>query len=393
MRPETEDISNMDEQVRNLTVRYRLSLILMVFLGLFAAWSSPAQARTLKVGVWNEPPYVIVNSSGTIAGMSLQVWKVMAKEAGIDYEMVVYDNIDDIFGAFGTGAIDASVGPHAATASRAGKVLFTQPYFTTSIGIMARITPSGPLERLRPFLTKAFITGIISLILILLIVGQLLWTFERRHNPDEFPTSWVKGVGSGMWVALSVLTSVGFGDVVPRTRGGRIICSIWMIISMGAATTLTAGVASVLTTSFTAQYMPARNINTVSELHGKSIAVITGTYADKVILKNGGTIIYRDSVPGAVQGLLDKDYDALAFDRMALVYYLESKPNRALRVTEVSMAKGFLAFAFSPREQKIFDKFNVQLLAMQEAGTLDDIINSWVSSIREGAGIKEPEKK
>jgi polar amino acid transport system substrate-binding protein len=358
-------------------------ILLLAFAAIIMLWCPAAQAEPLKVGVWDSPPYVMAKHPGLIGGMSAQVWKVMAKLAGIDYEVVVFKDIDEIMDALAAGSIDASIGPHAATAARAEKVLFTQPYFTTGIGILTHADPPRPWERIRPFLTKGFVMAVISLCLLLMVVGHLLWVFERRHNPANFPHSWPKGIASGMWLAVSAFTSVGFGDIVPKTRGGRIVCGIWMIISMVAATTLTAGVATVLTTSFTAEYMPEQSLDNPAQLRGKRVMAISGTHSDKLIQHYGGSVAYRENIAAAVQGILDRQFDALVFDRMALVYYLESNPNKDLKVTNILLEKDSLAFAFGPDKYRECRKVSVQLLTMHESGALDDIVNSWIASIRQ----------
>ncbi|MGV8121592.1 MAG: transporter substrate-binding domain-containing protein [Candidatus Xenobiia bacterium LiM19] len=342
----------------------------------------PLQAKNLKVGVWNAPPYVSVDDKGGIDGMSVQIWKNIAADAGVKYEIAVYENITEIIEAIATGSLDASIGPQVATAQRAEKVLFSQPYYSSGVGIMVPARTPTMWERIRPFLTTALLTIIFSLLLMLLVVGYLLWLFERGNNPAGFPKHWLQGVGSGMWLALSALTSVGFGDVVPKTRGGRIVCGIWMVLSMAIATLITAGLASMLTTALTAEYVNAQGIVSAEQIRGKTVAVLEGMNVDQIVHHFGGKVVYRERLHDMIDGLLAGRYDAVSSDRVSLLYYLQNHPNNKVRVPSLTLSQENLAFAFSFRDTKLFNRFNVILLRLQEAGTIDMISDSWINSVR-----------
>lgn len=360
----------------------RIIIAAAVICAFFLICSVPLQARKLKVGVWNAPPYVSVDDKGRIDGMSVQIWKNIAADSDIKYEIAVYDNITEIIDAIATGSLDASIGPQVATAERAKKVLFSQPYYSSGVGIMVPARSPTMWDRIRPFLTTALLTIVFSLILMLLIVGYLIWLFERGNNPDGFPKHWLQGVGSGMWLALSALTSVGFGDVVPKTRGGRIVCGIWMVLSMAIAASITAGLASMLTTALTAEYVKAQGIVSAEQIHGKTVAVLEGMNVDQVVHHYGGKVVYKERLSDTIDGLMTGRYDAVGGDRVSLIYYLQCYPNNRISVPSVTLSKENLAFAFSFRDTKLFNRFNVILLRLQEAGTIDMICDSWINSVR-----------
>ncbi|XP_071168162.1 delayed-rectifier potassium channel regulatory subunit KCNS2-like [Mytilus edulis] len=53
--------------------------------------------------------------------------------------------------------------------------------------------------------------------LIVLIFGNIVYLSEDRHNIDSIPQGW--------WLGVITITTVGFGDVVPTSVAGKIICS------------------------------------------------------------------------------------------------------------------------------------------------------------------------
>lgn len=66
------------------------------------------------------------------------------------------------------------------------------------------------------------------------LAGALLL---RLVDGDEFPT-----VGRAMWWAVQTVTTVGYGDVTPRTTEGQIIGAVVMVAGIGFLTVFTAAI-------------------------------------------------------------------------------------------------------------------------------------------------------
>jgi voltage-gated potassium channel len=68
--------------------------------------------------------------------------------------------------------------------------------------------------------------------------------FERLLDHQEFHT-----VGKGLWFALQTVTTVGYGDVTPKLREGRIIAAVVMLAGIGFLAVITASVTASLVES------------------------------------------------------------------------------------------------------------------------------------------------
>ncbi len=67
---------------------------------------------------------------------------------------------------------------------------------------------------------------------------------ERFLDHREFHT-----VGKGLWFALQTVTTVGYGDVTPRLREGRIIAAVIMLAGIAFLAVITASVTATLVES------------------------------------------------------------------------------------------------------------------------------------------------
>jgi voltage-gated potassium channel len=104
--------------------------------------------------------------------------------------------------------------------------------------------PSSPVLRFTERrIQRAFETGRIVPFLLLSIAtlvfgcGVLMWLVDR----EDFPT-----LGVALWWAVSTVTTVGYGDVVPVQPGGRLVATGLMIVGYASLSLLTGIVASLL---------------------------------------------------------------------------------------------------------------------------------------------------
>jgi voltage-gated potassium channel len=73
------------------------------------------------------------------------------------------------------------------------------------------------------------------------VAGGIL---ERVLDHSEYPD-----IGRGLWFALQTVTTVGYGDVTPRHREGRIIAAVLMLTAIGFLAVITASVTAALVES------------------------------------------------------------------------------------------------------------------------------------------------
>ena len=89
----------------------------------------------------------------------------------------------------------------------------------------------------RPTVRYAGLLIVVATVLTVVISGALMRVFDRA----EFPNIWL-----GMWWALQTVTTVGYGDVVPKRISGRIVALVVMLQGIAFLSVMTA----VITSSF-----------------------------------------------------------------------------------------------------------------------------------------------
>jgi len=107
-----------------------------------------------------------------------------------------------------------------------GRSAQSQPLHVHALKVLSR----KPLTAARAARLIASVT-----IAITLLSGLLMhWTDHRN-----FPT-----IGRGLWWGIQTVTTVGYGDVVPRTTVGELTAALVMVVGIAFLAVTTAAVAS-----------------------------------------------------------------------------------------------------------------------------------------------------
>lgn len=72
--------------------------------------------------------------------------------------------------------------------------------------------------------------AVMVMCIMMILAASGIYLFERELQPDSFGS-----IPASMWWAFVTLTTVGYGDVVPITLGGRIFGVIVMVCGVGVA--------------------------------------------------------------------------------------------------------------------------------------------------------------
>jgi polar amino acid transport system substrate-binding protein len=324
----------------------------------------------LNVGIAGSEPFVFPDGE---SGIAIDIWEEIAEDKSWDYQYSKYNSVDAAVKALSDNEVDLVIGPISITSARLAEVDFTQPFYNSSISILSRKDDKSLWQRVKPLFSLDLLYAVGVLVLVLAIVGGLLWLAERKASPDQFPQNAIGGIGTGMWLAIVTMTTTGYGDKAPITTKGRIITSIWMIISIVSATSLVAGIASTLSLSSAESDV----ISNIEQLYGKKAATVAGSTSVLYLKEQNVDVIETDNLMRAVNELNEGKVDAVVYDRPQLLYYMKQNSNDKLSISKAEYYKQGYGFAF-PNKSNLDYEVNRTLLELAESQEIRDIIDDYI---------------
>ena len=118
-----------------------------------------------------------------------------------------------------------------------------------------------------------------SVALILFVLGHLIWWVETRRKGTEsdFAESYSQGITDGLWWGAVTMTTVGYGDFVPKSFCGRVIGFFWMLVGVAVSGILI----GLITDSFsgTSTYILA-NIVKPEQLEDMRMCTVPGFFEE-----------------------------------------------------------------------------------------------------------------
>lgn len=154
---------------------------------------------TLVVGVAGSEPFVFEEIN---KGIAVEIWDEIADKKSWNYKYVPFENVEEALHHLNIGDLDIIVGPISITSKRLENMRFSQPFYNSSISIISLEADQRIWQRIKPLFSVKLLMAIAIFLVILGIVGTLLWLAERKESPEQFPKGPLKGIGTGMWLAI-----------------------------------------------------------------------------------------------------------------------------------------------------------------------------------------------
>lgn len=347
-----------------------LSFFILTTPFLFAQENQPQ--KELKVGYAGSAPFVIHDEDEE--GIVFDIWKEIAFDLDLKYTTQEYESVDAGIKAVQNKQVDILLGPITINEDRAAQISFSQPYLDTEMAILAPVNEPTIWDRISPILSSTFLFAVLGFLLILTLVGFVFWLVEGRKYKEEYGEKMYEGIGSGVWLAIVTMTTVGYGDLAPKTPGGRVVMGSWMVISLILATSFIAGIATTLAQTTP----PDKTIISMQQLENKRVAVPNYKEILDKVRNVDGTPIAVSSVTEGYQMLLDKKVDALIYDEIPLQYVFEKKRKKEFVLTKKKIEPQYYGFAL-PIGSELKRKVDLEIIHLQQNNEIINIVQDWVS--------------
>jgi len=299
------------------TVSKRFFIFLSFLLFLHAA-EVPSSDKVLLVGTKVAPPFAMKDRKGHWEGISIELWKMIAKQLGLQYQFREYD-LKSLLESAESKSLDVAIAAITITGERERKFDFSHSYYTTGLSIAVPQKDSrGWLTVIQGLFSYQILLLLGILSFVLLLVGTVTWLAEKKSNPEHFSPKPIKGIASGMWWAAVTMTTVGYGDMTPKTLGGRVIALFWMFVSLLLVSSVIAGVASTLTVAKIDHL-----ISKPEDLARGKIASIRHSVSDRYLKERRIYPLYYESVLEGLKAIKEKKVDAMVYDAPLLQYTIK----------------------------------------------------------------------
>jgi polar amino acid transport system substrate-binding protein len=289
---------------------------------------NPALTGRLQVGVMNVPPFIMKTVDGQWEGLSIELWRMIARDLELEFELQEYSSIQQVHDALENRVLDI-VPTAAVTASREIVLDFSNPYYRSgsAIAVPVESTDFHWFRLVERFFSSNFMKAMGYLTLLLLFVGAVVWMFEHRRNRDMFGERPVEGIGHGVWWAAVTMTTVGYGDKAPQTLGGRMAAIVWMMVSIVLVSVLTASI----TTSLTISELSGK-VRGVGDLHSVRVGSLEHSTALNRLVESGITVLPFANEQEGLQAIVDNQIDAFVINQAVLKYLVVRQFPGQLRV-------------------------------------------------------------
>ncbi|MGH7154347.1 MAG: transporter substrate-binding domain-containing protein [Acetobacteraceae bacterium] len=345
---------------RRRVVALAFSLLACAVVLLFPAPSTAQPAvqpsgHELLVGTRNAPPFAMKTQDGAWEGISIDLWRHIAERQGWRYRIVERGSVQDLLDAVTSGQVDVAVAALTVTEDRRKVMDFTQPFFETGLGVAVPRSGIIPwLPVVRTLLSARFGQAILALLALAVLVGTLIWIFERRGN-EHYSGGALRGFVAGAWWSAVAMTQGGAAQHGPQSTPGRAIAVVWMIVSVVAIWVMIAG----FTAALTAQRLQGV-IRDINDLRTAQVGAVGDTSTVGFLTDQRIAFHPYGSAEEGLRVTQSGRIDAFVYDRPLLAWRLQQDFPR-LELTPVTFDRQNYAIAL-PLDSPLRNELDIALL-------------------------------
>jgi ABC-type amino acid transport substrate-binding protein len=338
-------------------------------LAVLAMLSFAIQSKeTLKIGIKVSPPFVNKYHDGSYGGVAIDLIDKVARDIGVEYELMEESgDFNSLIkkASRGDSGFDIFVSSSTITSDRLNFTNFTQPFHGTSSAVVMTATESSMMDAI---FTWKFVKSVMILFLIVLILGVTFWVIERNRNPLFEKGPW--GILDGSYFVTAVMGTFGFGDIVTKTKAGKLICIFLMWLSLGITGVFIANVASALTVA--ALEDDDFNLNDLTKL---KVGTIGGTSSSEFLYENDIKFVVYNTPIEALDAMNEDELDAFVYDKPVIKYYLGEDKYEGLRIVGKDFVKQ--NYGIASGNQELINRLNPAIIRAINSDNWDETLSKY----------------
>jgi polar amino acid transport system substrate-binding protein len=330
----------------------------------------------IRVGIKPLEPFVFIDEEGTPSGFSIDLWKAIAADLGIQYEWVPAATVNELIDDIQSGRIDLAIAGISMTPERESLVDFTYPYFESGLQIMVLENPDAGSVNLPTIFFSYTVFRMLGVGLVLLFfMANLIWLLEKRTNPG-MPRSYAAGIWDGLWWGMAMLLRHEYMD---NAKPNSFLKRLFAMGSMVAGIVLIAEFTAAITASQTvSQLRPT--IEGLSDLQGRRVLTVAGSTADEFLSTQDLRHATVERINEAYTALLNDEADAIVFDASVILYYSQNQGYGLVRVVGPIFQEEEYGIALATGSA-LREPINAALLRLKSSGRYNKIYEEWFGPI------------
>jgi len=329
------------------------------------------QEKPLFVAIEVMPPCVM-KSGEAYTGFEIELWEEISKDLGLEF--AYYEtNMDRIFKDLIQGS--AHVGFSCITINHAREKLVDFSHHTLDSGLRILVLNKKAFSLIEPvksLFSPLVIKAMAYLGLFIVVCGHVFWWVERGHKYIDI--NYFPGIFQAYWYVMVTMTTVGYGDIVPRKWFGRVMAFLVMLIGIGFFGWAVAQLSSAITLK-----KLHSDITDKRDLRNKIVATVAGTTSIDALNDLGAIVVPVEVIDKAIEKLLQHQVDAVVFDSPTILYYAHNEAAGKVTVVGNLFDLQYYGFLF-PQGSELREPVNRALLKMHKTGQYAKIFNKWFGS-------------
>jgi polar amino acid transport system substrate-binding protein len=330
-----------------------------------------AGGSRLRVMVDEDPPFV-VKDGDRWSGWAIELWTEIAREAGLDWDVVGDGEPADIANDLAAGRADIGLGAIRVTKENAVRIDFSHPFFQASARILVLKAPGGEVAAaLRSVATPAHARVLLAVLGLVAGMSALIYVLARRHDAANFPATRSEGLAEAVYITVSALLQGKLERKLLPGSAGSVLSTVWLVFGTGVVAYVTAALAAALAV----QHLSSR-LQDVADLVGKPVAAVKGHQTVPWLARRGINALQEQDIERAVDSLLAGRVNAVVHDEPVLAWWIVNHP--AAPVLLVGQPFDAKDYAVALRhDSPLRVRVNVALLSLQEAGLFSELDRRW----------------
>jgi polar amino acid transport system substrate-binding protein len=312
--------------------------------------AAPSDKKVLVVGTHEIAPFVIKAADGSWSGISIDLVRRIASDLGMQVE--VRELTIEHLVAADDPTIDVTASVNVTVKSN-GKFELSHAFYSTGLAIAVPATAKKSfLQTLGRIFSGTFVLVLVGILVGLAAVGFLMFRLEKHATE---PTGEKKELSKALFWAFEPV--IGYKASQHKSRGGRILGTVWGLFGLVFVTGVTANLSSRLTVD-----QLATTIKGPEDLVRLRVGTVDNSSALKFCERRGLAYQTFADSDAAMKSLATGEVDAVVYEAPVLAYAVATK-YKNLRVISGTFANHGYAFGLRPNSPLRVD-FNRALLTI-----------------------------